>query len=240
MCARVDNASSDSEWRRTAKTSGTEWLEAKAHLHVRSWRWYECQVVILFTKSQWPVPTRPEPDFICLSLNVSAQASVSQKGHSWLAHFISFPIRRLTHWKDARSLAQCLVRLRHWDIQNDRKSSVPMSAYEYLEQIHSECILVSFSPSCLVAVRYPTWYILSFISVVEKKKTIHCFFLLGSWAKWKQCLFEELPLAATLTDVGPCPWVERWGDSTLSCSLAHPPPSVPLRSQVWILSASYL
>lgn len=44
----------------------------------------------------------------------------------------------------------------------------------------------------------------------------------------------------TLTGAGPCPWVEQWGDSAPSSSLAHPPPSVLLRSQVWILSASCL
>lgn len=110
VCARVGSAPSDSEWWRTAKISGTEWLQAKANLHVRSWRWYACQVVILFAKSQWPVPIGLGPDFICLSLKVSVSASVSQKFLmlSRLARAISFLVRWLTHWKDGLIISTVL------------------------------------------------------------------------------------------------------------------------------------
>lgn len=132
--------------------------------------------------------------------------------------------------------AQCL-----WEHleQSYRKAQC---LWEHLEQLRWVWFGI-FLSKLSQAVRNPTWQLLSFTSVVEnkdQKNPTHCFFLLGSRTRWKQCLFEELPLAATLTDAAPCPWVERWGDFPPSCSLAHPPPSVPLRSQEWILSASYL
>lgn len=68
-----------------------------------------------------------------------------------------------------------------------------------------------------MVVRHTTLYLILHFSDWKKKNlSIVFFFLLGSWAKWKQCLFEELPLAATLTDAGPCPWVEQWGDLLLA------------------------
>lgn len=139
VCARVDNASSDSEWWRTAKTSGIKRLEGKADLHVRSRRWIVRQVMILFVQAQWPVPARPGPDFICLFSKSQCRHLLFSEGPflvlSQLCSFNLFLIGWLTIEKltwsltpPSRCLAQCWVHPTHSDMWDERKGSVPKNA----------------------------------------------------------------------------------------------------------------